>query len=115
MESTGLLPGQRWRVEPGPLWQARLDRTAAAHVIGQGLAGHEGYAQMYLDADGEVTRLHADEWVTFRHACRMSRACLPHESEDDPADEQKAYDASIDEWDEALDAYRARRAQGGAS
>ena len=45
-------------------------------------------------------------------ADRLARACLPHETDDDPADDQKAYEDSCQEWIAALAAYRARMAQG---
>lgn len=41
-------------------------------------------------------------------ADRLARACLPYERGDDEADDQKAYEDNCDEWEKALDAYRAR-------
>ena len=38
---------------------------------------------------------------------RLAVACLPHETDDDPADDQKAYEDSCQEWNEALAAWRA--------
>ena len=70
---TGLLPGQSWNVAAGPLWQARADRTGRVHVIGRTLAEHPLYHDLYLTADGQEARIHADEWTTFVHASAMAR------------------------------------------
>ena len=66
------------------------------------------YPDLADEYDIALTALLAD----IAAADRLARACLPHEKDDDPADDQKAYDDACEDWTEALDAYRARMAQG---
>ena len=69
-------------------------------------------ALLCWDMDDAHEAARADLIADVAAADRLARACLPHETDDDPADDQKAYEDSCQEWNAALDAYRARIAQG---
>ena len=71
MTADGLLPGQSWAIAPGPTWQARLWTDGRAHVIGQGLAMHPDYSEMYFTGNGVVD--HDRSWVDFDSAMDQAR------------------------------------------
>lgn len=56
MTATGLRPGQAWAIAPGPTWQARIGVDGYAHCIGEALAAHPDYLDMYWTGNGVVDR-----------------------------------------------------------
>ena len=76
------------------------ERVTAAYLVGIRVADGDENGQ---DARAALDSLRAD----VAAADRLARACLPHETEDDPAGDQKAYEDSCQEWNEALAAWRA--------
>jgi hypothetical protein len=68
---TGLLPGQSWNVAPSESWQARIDAKGYAHCIGETLARHSDYVDMYYTGNGVVD--HDRSWVDFDSAMNQAR------------------------------------------
>ncbi len=71
MTANGLLPGQAWAIAPGPTWQARIDTKGHAHCIGETLARHSDYVDMYFTGNGTVDRDRS--WVDFDSAMDQAR------------------------------------------
>ena len=69
--ATGLLLGQSWAVTPSDKWQARIDTKGHAHCIGETLARHSDYVDMYFTGNGVVD---CDRrWVDFDSAMDQAR------------------------------------------
>ena len=77
------------------------ERVNAAYLVGIQVADGDENGQ---DARAALDALRAD----VAAADRLARACIPPLRHDDPSDDQKAYDANFYEYEDALDAYRAR-------
>ena len=71
MTADGLRPGQSWAIAPGPTWQARIGRDGRAHCIGETLARHSGYVDMYFTGNGTVDRDRS--WIDFDGAMDQAR------------------------------------------
>ena len=76
------------------------------------LAERAQAALLCWDMDDAHEAARAELIADVAAADRLARACIPPTREDDPADDQKAYDANFYEYEDALAAYLARVAQG---